>query len=73
MKNKYNMTREENIFVAKRILVDSIYKSANLEGIAVTYAETIDILNNVNVAKMRPDEITAVINLRSAWHCISAR
>lgn len=70
MKNKYNMTREENIFVAKRILVDSIYKSANLEGIAVTYAETIDILNNVNVAKMRPDEITAVINLRSAWHFV---
>lgn len=70
MQNKFNMTREQNVFTAKRILVDSVYKSANLEGIAVTYAETIDILNNVNVAKLRPDEITAIINLRSAWHFV---
>lgn len=70
MQNKFNMSQEENIFIAKRILVDSIYKSANLEGIAVTYAETIDILNNVNVAKLHPDEITAIINLRSAWHFV---
>lgn len=37
MKNKYNMTKEDNIFFAKRKLVDNIYKSANLEGIAVTF------------------------------------
>ena len=29
------MTRK-NIFLAKRILVDSVYAQANLEGIAVT-------------------------------------
>lgn len=33
MKNKYNMTKEDSIFFAKRKLVDSIYKSAILEGI----------------------------------------
>ena len=37
IKNKFSMTVEENIFVAKRNLVDYIWKSANLEGIAVTY------------------------------------
>ena len=36
MKNKYNMTKEDNIFFAKRKLIDNLYKSANLEGIAVT-------------------------------------
>ena len=35
--DKFHMTKEENLFNAKRILVDSIYKQANLEGIAVTY------------------------------------
>ena len=35
MVNKYNMTKEDNIFFAKRKLVDNIYKSANMEGIAV--------------------------------------
>ena len=29
MKNKYNMTKEDNIFFAKRKLADNIYKSAN--------------------------------------------
>ena len=37
MKDKYNMSLEDNIFFAKRKLVDNIYKSANLEGIAVTF------------------------------------
>ena len=40
MNNKFNLTREENIFVAKRNIVDYIWKSANLEGIGVTYPET---------------------------------
>lgn len=64
------MSQKENMFAAKRILVDSIYRSANLEGIAVTYADTIDILNNVNVGRLRLDEITAVLNLREAWHYV---
>ena len=51
MKNKYNMTKEDNIFFAKRKLVDNIYKSANLEGIAVTFAETLEFINNVNTGK----------------------
>lgn len=47
MKNKYNMTKEDNIFFAKRKLVDNIYKSANLEGIAVTFADTLEFINNI--------------------------
>ena len=37
MKNKFNLTREQNVFVGKRSIVDYIWKSANLEGIDVTY------------------------------------
>ena len=66
--DKYEMTVEENIFCAKRILVDSVYKQANLEGIAVTFAETQDILNNVNVNDMTPNEISKVCCLRDGWH-----
>ena len=47
--DKYDMTKEDNIFCAKRIMVDSIYKQAQLEGIAVTFADTQSILNDVNV------------------------
>lgn len=32
MKSKFNMTTEQNIFIAKRNIVDYIFKSAKLEG-----------------------------------------
>lgn len=37
MENKFRLTVEENIFVAKRNIVDYIWKSARLEGINVTF------------------------------------
>ena len=63
-KDIYNMTLEENIFCAKRILIDSIYQQANLEGIGVTFAETQDIINNVNVANINSKDIGKVCCLR---------
>lgn len=33
MQDKYNLTKEQNIFITKRNIVDYIWKSANLEGI----------------------------------------
>ena len=65
--DKYNMDIDKNIFLAKRTLVDSIYQQANLEGIAVTYAQTQDILNNVNVNNLSPNEISKVCCLRDGW------
>ena len=40
IENKYNLTREQNFLIAKRNIVDYIWKNANLEGIDVTYFET---------------------------------
>ena len=34
---EYNLTINENIFLAKKILVNSIYNSAKLEGINITF------------------------------------
>lgn len=67
LQDKYAMDIEENIWIAKRLLVDSVYTSANLEGIAVTFAQTQDILNNVNVSHLTPKDINKVCCLRDAW------
>ena len=40
MLDKYQLTLEENIFLAKRNIVDSIYKESKLEGIAITFPES---------------------------------
>ena len=67
MKNKYNMTKEDNIFFAKRKLVDNIYKSANLEGIAVTLTDTYSFMNNVNNGNISIDDMLKLKGLKDAW------
>ena len=63
MQAKYHMTREENIFVAKRNIIDYIWKSARLEGLAVTYPDTEAIYNGMSVQGVKVSDIVAVNNL----------
>jgi Fic family protein len=67
MKAKYNMSQKENIFLAKRNIVDYIWKSANLEGIGVTYPDTQAIYNGMSVSGYTIEEINAVNDLKHAW------
>lgn len=70
MEAKYQMTREQNIFVAKRNIVDYIWKSAKLEGLAVTYPETEAIFNGMSVSGVKVSDIVAVNNLKHAWQFV---
>ena len=70
MNNKFNLTREQNVFVAKRNIVDYIWKSANLEGIGVTYPETQAIYDGGIVNGLTVDNIIAICNLKNAWQFI---
>lgn len=70
MKNKFNLTREQNVFVAKRNIVDYIWKSANLEGIGVTYPETQAIYDGGVVNGLTVDKIITINNLKYSWQFI---
>lgn len=70
MKDKYQLTLEKNIFIAKRNIVDYIWKSANLEGIAVTYPDTQTIYDGYGVNGYKIEEITTINNLKRAWQFI---
>lgn len=67
MQDLYKLTKEQNIFIAKRNIVDYIWKSANLEGIAVTYPDTQVIFDGYSVQGYKVEEITAINNLKKAW------
>ena len=67
MENKYKMTLEQNIFLAKRNLVDNVYANARMEGKNVTFPQTKTILDGVNVTSLKLDEIQCILNLRDAW------
>ena len=68
MKDKYHLTKEENLFLAKKVLVANIYNSVRLEGINTTYPDTKTILEGVNVPTLKLDEINCILNLRDAWN-----
>ena len=68
MENKYYLTKEQNVFLAKKVLVSNIYNSARLEGIDTTYLDIKAILEGVNVPTLKLDEINCVLNLRDAWN-----
>jgi Fic family protein len=70
MENKYNMTLEQNIFLAKKNLVSNIYASARMEGLNVTFPQTKTILEGVNVPNLKIDEIQCILNLRDAWNFV---
>ena len=70
MQNKYKLSLEQNIFLAKRNLVDNIYANARLEGLNITFPQTKTILDGVNVPNLNIDEIQCILNLRDAWKYI---
>jgi len=62
---KSNM-RDTAIEMAKRLLVDSIWKSANLEGLGTTFPKTEAILTNAPTTT-KTEEVLFVINMKRAW------
>lgn len=70
MVDKYNMTLEQNIFLAKRNIVDYIWKSANLEGISITFPETQMIYDGGNLANLTVSQIVTINNLKHGWQFI---
>ena len=58
--------RDSAIEMAKRLLVDSIWKSANLEGLGTTFPKTEAILANA-ITTTRTEEVLFIINMKRAW------
>lgn len=61
------MMRDTAIEMAKRLLVDSIWKSANLEGLGTTFPKTEAILANAPTTT-RTEEVLFIINMKRAWN-----
>jgi hypothetical protein len=52
--------------MAKRLVVDSIWKSANLEGLGTTFPKTEAILANAPT-ETKTEEVLFIINMKRAW------
>ena len=59
-----------NIDFAKRNLVDTIYKQAVLEGVAVTFLDTEKIIKGGKINGVSADDIQKINNLKHAWRFV---
>lgn len=65
------LTREQNIFLAKKTFVELVYNAAYIEGCNVTFPQTQTIIDGAVVNGVTADDIQTVLNLRDAWkYCI---
>lgn len=59
-----------NIDYAKRNMVDTIYKQAVLEGVAVTFLDTETIIEGGKINNLSADDVLKINNLKHAWQFI---
>lgn len=65
------LTREQNLFLAKKTFVELVYNTAYIEGCSVTFPQTQTIIDGAVVNGVSVDDIQTVLNLRDAWkYCI---
>ena len=65
-----NDLRQLNIDYAKRMIVDSIWREAHLEGINVTFPDTQEIFDGRLVANLNVNDVVTINNLKHAWQFI---
>ena len=66
------LTREQNLFLAKKTFVELVYNTAYIEGCNVTFPQTQTIIEGAVVNGVTVDDIQTVLNLRDAWkYCIA--
>lgn len=58
--------RDKAIDMAKRLITDSIWKSANLEGLAMSYPKVSAMLENAPT-KTTMEEVLFIVNMKRAW------
>lgn len=61
------LTREQNIFLAKKLFTELVFNTAYIEGVNVTFPQTQTILDGGVVNDVSVSDIQTVLNLRDAW------
>lgn len=70
--DKFHLTPEESVFLAKKKWDENVYCGMKMENRAVTFPQTRTILNGVNVPSVQLDDIQAILNMRDVWKYLLA-
>lgn len=67
MNNKYILSKQESMSLAKKSLLASIYYTAKVEGVNVTFQQVKMIFEEIPVNNLDVDDIQKILNLRNAF------
>lgn len=70
--DKFHLTPEQSVFLAKKKWDENVYCGMKMENRAVTFPQTRTILNGVNVPNVQLDDIQAILNMRDVWKFLFA-
>ncbi len=64
------LTRQQNIFLAKKMFTELVFNTAYIEGCNVTFPQTQTIIDGAVVNGISVNDIQTVLNLRDGWKFI---
>ncbi|WP_386695078.1 Fic family protein [Lonepinella sp. MS14435] len=70
MQNKFNLTLQENRFLAKKNIVEVIHSISRLENVNTTFPQTQTIVSGMAVSGVSTDDVQVILNLKNAWQFI---
>ena len=68
--DKYKLSLEENIFLAKKVLVAQIHNLSRFENCQTTLLQTEQIIRGQNVASASLEDIQTILNLKRAYQYV---
>lgn len=70
LNNKFNLTLEQNRFLARKNIVEVIHSISRLEKVNTTFPQTKTIIDGMGVSGVSTHDIQVVLNLKNAWQFI---
>jgi len=72
LRNKYALTSEQNLFLAKKTMAANIYYAGKFENLNTTFPQTETIVKGLSVAGVTTYEVQVILNMKNAWAYVLA-
>lgn len=72
LRDKFNLTIEQNLFLAKKTMSANIYNAGKFERLNTTFPQTETIVNGMSVAGVGTHDIQVILNMKNAWEYVFA-
>ncbi|UNU73064.1 Fic family protein [Moraxella nasovis] len=70
LSDKFNLTLDQNRFLARKNIVEVIHSISRLEKVNTTFPQTKTIIDGMSVGGISTHDIQVVLNLKNAWQFI---